>query len=103
MLRFSILSWAAGLILLGTACGRLSTTGTVEQTQPRGKYLVENVAMCADCHTARNQAGALDQTQWLQGSVLDFQPAHALPNWAGKAPGIAGLPKLGDAAVIRLL
>lgn len=96
-------SWTALLVLLGPGCSRVSTTGTAEQTQPRGKYLVESVAMCADCHTPRNQAGAPDQNRWLQGSVLDFQPAHAVPNWAGKAPGIAGLPKLGDAAVIKLL
>ena len=99
MLRFSRLLAAAGLILSGTACGRAPNA---EQTQPRGKYLVENVAMCADCHTPRNKSGELDRSQWLQGRVLDFHPPGA-PNWADKAPGIAGLPKLGDAAVIRLL
>jgi len=103
MWRFSQLSWAAGFILLGAACGRLSTTETTEQTQPRGKYLVERIAMCTDCHTPRSQTGELDRTRWLQGSVLDFRPMRTLPNWADKAPGIAGLPKLGDAAVIKLL
>jgi len=84
---------------MASGCARVST----EQAPARGKYLVESVAMCADCHTPRNQDGAFDRSRWLQGSDIDFQPAHALPNWAGKAPGIAGLPKLGDAAVIRLL
>ena len=85
--------------MLASGCARVST----EQTQPRGKYLVESVAMCADCHTPRNPEGALDRSRWLQGSNLDFQPAHTLPNWTGKAPGIAGLREMGDAAVIRLL
>lgn len=93
----------AGLMCVAASCSRPSTVENKEPTEPRGRYLVERVAMCADCHTPRNRNGELDRTQWLQGSALDFQPAHAAPNWAGKAPGIAGLPKLGDAAVIKLL
>ena len=27
----------------------------------RGKYLVENVAGCADCHSVRNEKGEFDQ------------------------------------------
>jgi mono/diheme cytochrome c family protein len=31
----------------------------------RGKYLVENVAMCVECHTPRNANGELDRNAWL--------------------------------------
>jgi mono/diheme cytochrome c family protein len=57
----------------------------------RGKYLVERVAMCADCHTARDWKGKLDQDHWLEGAKLGFKPTGIGP-WAGAAPAIAGLP-----------
>jgi len=33
----------------------------------RGKYLVENVTTCVECHTPRKQDGTLDQTKYLSG------------------------------------
>jgi mono/diheme cytochrome c family protein len=74
-----------------------------EQGLSRGKYLVENVAMCVDCHTPRDERGGFDRRHWLKGADLDFQPKHPIPNWAAKAPALAGLPRMGDAAVIKLL
>jgi mono/diheme cytochrome c family protein len=57
----------------------------------RGKYLVERVAMCADCHSTRDWKGSQDRKHWLQGAKLDFKPARLMP-WAAVAPAIAGLP-----------
>lgn len=34
----------------------------------RGRYLVEALGHCAECHTPRNALGALDTTRWLQGA-----------------------------------
>ncbi len=68
----------------------------------RGKYLVERVAMCADCHSSRNEKGAFNQEKWLEGSLLDFKPINPIPNWASKAPGIAGLPGWDEAAAATL-
>jgi hypothetical protein len=57
----------------------------------RGQYLVERVAMCAECHTPRADNGEYDRTEWLNGNVLDFKPTHPMP-FAVVAPQIAGLP-----------
>jgi hypothetical protein len=57
----------------------------------RGRYLVERVALCADCHTERDWKGRQDREHWLQGARLDFKPAKIMP-WAAVAPPIAGLP-----------
>lgn len=57
----------------------------------RGQYLVERVAMCADCHTPHTEKGQYDMTEWLKGDVLDFKPMHPMP-FAAVAPPIAGLP-----------
>jgi mono/diheme cytochrome c family protein len=68
----------------------------------RGKYLVENVAMCADCHTPRDDRGQFDRSQWLRGNVLDFKPDHPTP-FAAVAVPIAGLPGFTGAQAVKFL
>ena len=34
----------------------------------RGRYLVEALAHCAECHTPRNAVGALDTARWMGGA-----------------------------------
>lgn len=48
----------------------------------RGKYLVENVGMCGDCHTPHNEKGEPIREKWLQGSPLAFKPTVPMPVWA---------------------
>src|SRR5271156_3332597 len=52
----------------------------------RGRYLVENVAMCEECHTPRDADGNLDASRRLQGAQIWIVPVHANPNWANNAP-----------------
>lgn len=57
-----------------------------------GKYLVEAVALCGECHTPRNERGELLRDKWLQGGLvpgLGAEPPGALVR---EAPLIAGLP-----------
>jgi len=67
----------------------------------RGKYLVENLGMCRDCHSPRNEKGEFISGRHLAGAPLDFQPLHPVPNWAPAAPPIAGLPGWSTAEAIR--
>ncbi len=69
----------------------------------RGKYLVEGVAACGNCHTPRGRDGEPDRARWLEGAPLFLQPAQAMPNWPLVAPRLAGLPPGSDAAIITLL
>jgi hypothetical protein len=57
----------------------------------RGRYLVNNVAMCGECHSPKlkNQP---DRDHWLQGAQLHFHPGQPVPWFATYAPAIAGLP-----------
>jgi mono/diheme cytochrome c family protein len=57
----------------------------------RGKYLVERVCLCGDCHSPRNEKGEFDRANWLQGELISFKPDHPMP-FAAIAPPIAGLP-----------
>lgn len=69
----------------------------------RGKYLVTQVAMCADCHSPRDEKGQYVQERWLQGSVLPFKNTVPMPDWVEAAPPIAGLPGWTEAQLVTLL
>jgi hypothetical protein len=76
-----------------------STRGDVE----RGKYLVENVAMCGECHTPRNSRGDLKYDAWLQGASTWIRPVAPIENWADAAPPLAGLPSFTDKQFYTIL
>lgn len=67
-----------------------------------GRRLVQDVSLCADCHTPRLPTGQFDESRWLQGSVLGFKPLMEMP-WMPVAPPIAGLPTLTDEQAVRFL
>jgi mono/diheme cytochrome c family protein len=56
----------------------------------RGKYLVDNVGMCSECHTPRDAEGNLDNSRYLQGAQIWITPVHPVTNWANNAPALAG-------------
>ncbi len=76
---------------------------TTQADVARGKYIVENVAMCPQCHTPRDSNGALDPSRPLDGAPEFFQPPHPDENWPLKAPRIGGNPPASDQDMIRLL
>lgn len=49
----------------------------VDPMVARGRYLVENVLVCTECHTPRNPNGTLDTGRWLAGTecLIDLDPA----------------------------
>ncbi|HOX56948.1 MAG TPA: c-type cytochrome [Candidatus Paceibacterota bacterium] len=71
-----------------------SSTAPADRLE-QGRYLVERVALCADCHTERDWRGKQDRTRWLRGSKLPFKPSRVMP-WSAVAPAIDGLPSLAD-------
>ena len=58
-----------------------------EQTE-RGKYLVEEVGKCQECHTPRGADGQLDREKWLKGAVLNFQPIQPVNDWHKTSPDL---------------
>ena len=57
-------------------------TGDLPEDQARGRYLVEALAHCAECHTPRDAMGGLDTSRWMQGAPN--------PSGRGTIPPIAG-------------
>ena len=78
---------------------RSSATGSPAIT--RGKYLVEQVTQCRDCHTPHNEKGEPINSQSLRGASLTFKPIVPMPVWADKAPNIAGLRGWDEADAIK--
>jgi len=95
---------------------RLALTSTVLCTIPawaqsdkiaRGKYLVEEVARCQECHTPKGADGQFDQTKWLKGSTLNIQPIAEVKGWHKTSPDITSTSRLwqrwADAGLIKFL
>jgi mono/diheme cytochrome c family protein len=75
------------LLWFSFAVVRAQTPNPVE----RGKYLVEHVAMCIQCHTPRNEDGELIRSKLLKGAVIPLKSPFPNKPWAIRAPDIAGL------------
>jgi mono/diheme cytochrome c family protein len=97
---FAVTASANAVGATGSAANAAQTT--VETTLARGRYIVENVGLCADCHTPRTEKGEFDRSRWLLGSALPFQPTVPMP-WSQVAPPIAGLPTMTEAQGIVFL
>lgn len=69
----------------------------------RGRYLVEDVAMCGECHSPRNAQGELDHNAWLQGAPIWIMPVRNIPNWADHVPALAGFPSFTEEEGERVL
>ncbi|HLH08116.1 MAG TPA: c-type cytochrome [Terriglobales bacterium] len=79
-----------------------ATSGSNPQIA-RGKYIVENVAFCINCHTPRDANGNIDRSRLLQGTPLFFRPAQTVADWPIVAPRIGGTPPGTDADMVTLL
>jgi mono/diheme cytochrome c family protein len=69
----------------------------------RGKYLVEEVAKCTECHTPRDAQGQLDRSRWLQGAPIWITPVHPNSSWAENAPALAGFPSFSATDAVNIL
>lgn len=67
-----------------------------------GQYLVEDVAMCVQCHSPRTEGGTIIRSQLLEGAAI---PVASPPGeyWAIYAPRIAGLQQYSDEQALTLL
>src|SRR5580658_6499913 len=70
----------------------------------RGRYIVESVAMCGQCHTPHDTDGSPERARWLQGAPVPWQPTRPDSNWPISAPRIGRTPlPASDEDMIKLL
>jgi hypothetical protein len=68
-----------------------------------GEYLANQVAMCVQCHSPRDDHGNILEAQKFHGAAMPVSGPHWNPEWALRAPNIAGLPGFTDDQVVALL
>src|SRR5207248_5955186 len=54
----------------------------------RGKYLVEEVARCQECHTPKSADGQFDKEKWMKGALLNIQPIEPVKGWHKTSPDL---------------
>ena len=67
-----------------------------------GRYIVERIAMCGECHSTRNEAGDVIAGTRFRGGHMPAQVPWPA-DWPVQVPRIAGLPGYSDAEALRLL
>ena len=102
-LTATLLGIAFLALLALAAAGRTNHVEAQRAEAERGRYLVEEVAKCPECHTPRDSRGQLDHEAWLQGAPIWIRPVQHIQNWADQAPALAGLPSFTDEEVERVL
>lgn len=88
----------AGIALAAVATVALAQTPKPEPVKEsrleRGKYLVEEVSRCQECHTPILPDGSFDKANWMKGATLVGIPAKPIEDWHQKAPDITSTSKL---------
>lgn len=99
-------------VIWASACLCLSLTATICSAANaaqinHGRYLVEEVAKCGDCHTPMLPSGQPNTTKWLKGATLAFKPIVDIPVWQGVSPDVTPGGHLwkswGEAGFVRFL
>jgi cytochrome c len=67
-----------------------------------GRYLVENVVMCYECHSTRDLQGNIVPGTRFRGGPMPMRPSWS-SDWPIQIPRIAGLPGYSDEQAMRLL
>lgn len=84
------------LLTVAVAMVAMNLFAAGEDSVARGKYLVNEVARCGDCHTPRGADGKPDAAKHLKGATLDFQPTGTIPGWHKTTPDITSTSRLWD-------
>jgi mono/diheme cytochrome c family protein len=101
MKQMLLLCAAVVVVMVAMLLGQQPVHSAPAAVVARGKYLVEDIGACGDCHTPMNEKGEPIKEQWLKGTTLMFKPTVPVPNWADKSANIAGLPGWSDEAAIK--
>lgn len=99
-------SFSSSLAILTLCCMSLAQTPATSASKSQlahGRYLVQRVGLCGECHTPHDNHGQPVKGQELQGSMIPFKPAVPMPAWATSSPPLAGLPGFTDEQMITFL
>lgn len=91
-------------LLLARVLSSQRSADAADAGAQRGKYIVEGVAKCVECHTPRDASGNLNANEYLRGAPIPVNaPPYKNMRWALKSPNIVGLPGYTEQDGVRLL
>ncbi len=103
VLTVALMALAATQVRITQNQGKNVNGAGREGNVEHGKYLVERVAMCIQCHSPRDEQGAIIGPQLLMGAPIPFTSPFRNQQWANTAPRIAGLPQYTVEEGVKLL
>ncbi len=111
MKSFSLLSWllcSSALAIVVDVSAQQHGGASPNSSVPHGdiehgRYLVERVVMCAECHSPRDPNGNIIEEQRFMGGEIPVPPPTWPNDWAIRAPRNRGLPGYTVEDGIRLL
>jgi mono/diheme cytochrome c family protein len=98
--------WTLGIVSSGRAQEKNAKPAAHPESAAlvaRGRYIVQDVAVCGQCHTPHNAKGEPDPGHPLEGAPLWLNPAMPIPDWPLRAPRIGGTPPATDEEMVTLL
>lgn len=109
VVRLCAVSCVLFVIVVASLSGQQSSAAGAQQAAPKvagnvehGRYLVEQVVMCGECHSARDPQGNIVQGTKFKGGAMPVRPTFS-GDWPIQIPRIAGLPGYTDELAMRLL
>lgn len=98
---------AVTVTLAGLLLGAAATLRAQDAKLERGKYLVEEVARCHECHTPTTDTGAPDRSKWLKGAKLGVAPIATITGWHATSPDLTSTSALwqrwGEEGLVKFL
>jgi mono/diheme cytochrome c family protein len=98
----SLLSLAVAVSLSGQQSPAAPQPAKASGNIEHGRYLVENVVMCYECHSTRDPQGNIVPGTRFKGGPMPLRPSWST-DWPIQIPRIAGLPGYTDEQALRLL
>lgn len=83
--------------------GAARTVQAAQGDVARGEYLANNVAMCVQCHSPRDERGNILASEKFTGAPIPVRGPEWAGPWAYRAPAIAGLHGFTDDQIVMLL
>ena len=90
------------LLAVGIRAQQPATPSAAGGNVEHGRYLVERVVMCYECHSTRDGQGNIVPGPRFHGGPMPMRPSWG-SDWPQQIPRIAGLAGYSDAEAMRLL
>ena len=102
-------AFGAGAVVRAAASGQIERRGggappaSAGPSVERGRYLTHEVAMCVQCHSPRDEAGRIVESQEFRGAPMPLKSPYSGAEFALRAPDLRSLADHDTEGIVRLL